>query len=105
MYRAGDAVDDVVAIRLAEGEGDVLKAAVSEIRESGAALSIRDLAIDGADLMRMGIPQGPEMGKIMRELLNAVLDDPRLNSKRELESFVKQLFPVPRSPFPEQDRS
>ena len=99
MSRAGDAVDDVVAIRLAEGEGDALGAAVAETRELGSALSIRDLAIDGVDLMRMGIQQGPEVGKIMRELLDAVLDDPRLNSKGELELFVKQLFPVPPSPF------
>ncbi len=99
MFRAGDAVDDVVAIRLAEGEGDALKAAVSEVRGSGAALSIRDLVIDGADLMRLGIPQGPEVGRIMRELLIAVLEDPGVNTKGELEALANQLFTLHPSPF------
>jgi len=103
MSRAKGAVDDIVAINVAQGdECNALESAVAQVRESGAALSIRDLAIDGADLMRIGIPKGPEMGRIMGELLSAVLGDPRLNTEQELEVLAEQLFPGPRSPFPPQ---
>jgi tRNA nucleotidyltransferase/poly(A) polymerase len=40
-----------------------------------------DLAIDGADLIEAGIPAGPLLGKILRALLDLVIDDPGLNHR------------------------
>ncbi|MDR1149294.1 MAG: HD domain-containing protein [Spirochaetaceae bacterium] len=48
------------------------------------ALSLKDLAVNGNDLMRTGIPCGKRMGFILRRLLEAVLDDPELNTKEKL---------------------
>jgi tRNA nucleotidyltransferase (CCA-adding enzyme) len=42
-------------------------------------VDVRDLAIDGGDLQREGIPPGPGMGKILHTLLDSVLDDPGHN--------------------------
>lgn len=41
----------------------------------GAALPHhRDLAISGRDLLELGLPQGPELGRILRTLLEEVGD-------------------------------
>jgi putative nucleotidyltransferase with HDIG domain len=48
------------------------------------AISLKDLAVNGKDLMRTGIPCGKRMGFILRQLLETVLDDPELNTKEKL---------------------
>lgn len=44
-------------------------------------LEIADLAVDGADLIKAGIAPGPQLGKILRALLELVIDDPALNQR------------------------
>lgn len=48
------------------------------------AFSLKDLAVNGKDLLRAGIPAGPETGAVLRELLEAVLEDPALNNRERL---------------------
>ena len=52
------------------------------------AITVGDLAIDGHDLMSMGIPAGPEIGHILRNLLEVVIDDPKQNEKKALLRIV-----------------
>ena len=47
-------------------------------------VDLNDLAVDGDDLRRAGIPPGPRLGKILAELLDWVLEDPRRNLPAEL---------------------
>jgi hypothetical protein len=47
-------------------------------------IEIADLAVDGEDLARAGIPPGPQVGKILRSLLAIVLEDPARNTHSEL---------------------
>ena len=51
---------------------------------------LKDLAINGHDLMSIGIKVGPEMGKILNELLNKVIDNPEINTKELLLEEVKR---------------
>jgi len=48
------------------------------------ALCIKDLAIDGTDLIKAGVTPGPKIGEILNALLEAVLEDPSENNKDEL---------------------
>jgi putative nucleotidyltransferase with HDIG domain len=57
---------------------------VEEVIAAGNAMSIKDLAVSGNDLIALGIPQGKHMGIILSELLEAVLDDPDLNTREKL---------------------
>ncbi len=45
---------------------------------------LRDLALDGNDLIEAGIPEGPAVGHTLKRLLAAVLEDPDLNSRDAL---------------------
>ena len=49
-----------------------------------SALSLKDLAVNGTDLMERGVAPGKHVGIILGELLEAVIDDPALNSRETL---------------------
>jgi tRNA nucleotidyltransferase (CCA-adding enzyme) len=55
-------------------------------------LELSDLAVDGDDLRRAGIPPGPALGKILHALLDRVIRDPSLNTPGWLVEEAKQLY-------------
>ena len=59
-----------------------------QVLESGAALEIKDLQISGRDLLELGVKQGPEMGRILKEVLEYVIENPEYNQKEELLGLV-----------------
>jgi len=59
------------------------------------ALSLKDLAINGKELIDLGVAPGRHMGIILNELLEAVLDDPALNTREklwEIAGKIKQRY-------------
>ncbi|MFP3947892.1 MAG: CCA tRNA nucleotidyltransferase, partial [Longimicrobiales bacterium] len=48
-----------------------------------------DLALDGRDLIRMGLEPGPRFGRILDHLLQKVLEDPGLNERETLAELVE----------------
>jgi tRNA nucleotidyltransferase/poly(A) polymerase len=52
---------------------------------------LRDLAVDGNDLIEAGFKPGPQLGRILDELLDAVVDEPALNTREELLARAKEL--------------
>jgi len=67
---------------------------IEEVLAHSRALSLKDLAISGNDLISLGIPPGKTIGIILNELLEAVLEDPDLNTKEKLMEIAgrKELF-------------
>ena len=61
-----------------------------EIIQDNDALSVADLKINGKDLIELGVKPGPEMGEILRSLLDKVLEDPELNNKDTLISIISK---------------
>jgi putative nucleotidyltransferase with HDIG domain len=53
-------------------------------RERNQPHRLADLAVDGHDLIAAGFRPGPELGRVLRELLHEVVDDPSLNTKDAL---------------------
>ena len=74
--------------RLREAQA-LAERAEAELR-SGAPLEIGDLAVGGEELRALGIPAGPLMGEVLRELLEAVTDDPSLNTPEALAELVRR---------------
>jgi tRNA nucleotidyltransferase/poly(A) polymerase len=68
-------------------------------------LSLKDLAVHGRDLQRLGIPSGPQMGQILQTLLHRVLDDPDCNSRTQLLSMARTEFAATLTPPQARDAS
>lgn len=45
---------------------------------------LADLAVDGGDLIELGFTEGPDLGRILDQLLDAVVEDPALNTREQL---------------------
>ena len=70
-----------------------LKAHVAKVVAQGAALSIKDLAIDGGTLMKtVGVKPGPEIGRVLRALLEEVVEEPSLNHPDTLLARARELL-------------
>lgn len=55
-----------------------------EICQKHECMNLKDLAVTGTDLIALGIPPGKEIGRILNQLLEIVLEDPERNTKEEL---------------------
>jgi tRNA nucleotidyltransferase (CCA-adding enzyme) len=54
-------------------------------------IEIADLAVDGEDLQKAGIKNGPAMGKALHALLEHVIENPALNTNAKLIEIAKTL--------------
>ena len=63
---------------------DVFEARLDALLAQTPCLSVRDLAIGGRELMAMGIPQGPRLGRILNRLLESVTDGTLENERTAL---------------------
>ena len=68
-----------------------LKERVQKELDKNSAISLKSLAVNGRDLMEAGIPAGKELGRILNELLNCVVEDPAMNTKEALLKTAKAL--------------
>jgi tRNA nucleotidyltransferase (CCA-adding enzyme) len=81
-----DASEDLARI-------EQLKAHVAQVIAQGAAFSIKDLAIDGRALITdLDVKPGPDIGRVLRALLEEVVDDPTLNEKAVLIARARDLL-------------
>lgn len=108
-------LDDLIALRLSDTYGQhnrplligspafklliELQDRIQQVQEAAAALSLKDLAVTGNDLIAAGIPAGKAMGAILRELFETVTDSPEMNTKEKLlplaGAIYKKLFQLP----------
>jgi hypothetical protein len=67
------------------------------VLKEDAALSVEDLAVDGRDLIALGLEPGPAFGRILEALLERVVDDPALNRRETLLEIVREEELAPRA--------
>ncbi len=94
-------VDDLIKVREADRIGSgVPKAKPYKIRHllfmiekvKRDPISPKMLKIDGNDVMKiLGIPPGPRVGYILNILLEEVLDEPKKNTRENLELRIQEL--------------
>ena len=63
---------------------------IRRILEENACLSLKDLAVNGRDLMQLGY-EGKAIGEALNELLAQVLDEKLPNEKDALLAFLRQV--------------
>jgi tRNA nucleotidyltransferase (CCA-adding enzyme) len=70
-----------------------LKVHVARVLAEGAALSTRDLKINGHDLIReLGVKPGPVIGEALDALLEAVTSDPAKNVREALLPLAREFL-------------
>ena len=70
-----------------------LRKTYEQIIKEGDCFCLKDLAVSGQDLIAMGMKPGPQIGKVLSDLLNRVIEDPSQNTKENLLSVAsKSIF-------------
>ena len=99
-----ESLGDVLALRRADQVGTCGKREISEsllsleerirrLRDTSAAFTLRDLAVSGSEVMEaLALKPGKAVGLILRELLEAVLDDPELNEREKLLGIARRFY-------------
>lgn len=96
-----DNIDDLIDVRIGDRLGSgVPKAVPYKLRHfkymvekvSKDPISVGQLKLKGDGLMKeLGISPGPKVGAILEVLLAKVIDDPKLNNKKDLLNIAKKL--------------
>ena len=77
---------ELVKDRLAQLEK--IKAKAEEIVAQGQCFSLKDLAVNGRDVIAAGIAPGPEVGRVLNGLLEQVLNGLVPNNREALLSLI-----------------
>ncbi len=99
-----DHLEDLYSLRMADIRGMSREAApddyyglrdlklrIADILDQDNAFTIKDLAVNGRDLMDvLEIKGGPVIGQILEFLLEAVLDDPAQNNREQLLKMARR---------------
>lgn len=96
-----DNLEDLFALRTADAlsrgreesldELAELKTRVAGELEAKHTVKVADLTVDGRDVIReCAIPPGPAVGRILADLLEKVLDDPRVNDRETLLGLLRE---------------
>jgi len=59
-------------------------------QERSSPHRLRELAVDGNDLIELGFRPGPQLGRILNDLLDAVVEEPALNTRDQLLARAKE---------------
>ena len=69
-------------------QADELERILERILAEGAAFSLRDLAVNGRDILALGVAEGPAVGDALAAALDAVIDERVKNDPEALQNFV-----------------
>ena len=83
---------DVARLRLAAGDDSTAEWLHAIEQASGAPHRTSDLAIDGSDLMTLGLAEGPRIGEVLATLVARVVEDPALNTREQLIEEARGLL-------------
>lgn len=95
LNRVGDSADDLMTLREADiaGKGaenrrnqatvDRQRELVEQARQAGAPTVQSMISVNGNDLLALGL-KGPQIGTVLRQLTNDVVEDPALNERSAL---------------------
>lgn len=88
-----DNADDILEIYRIETEPSVyddVQKGIQFILQEDVPLQVKDLDVDGSDVMGLGVQQGRMVGIILNELLDRVTEDPSLDQHEELKRIIEE---------------
>ena len=69
-----------------------LEQVFNQIIDAGDCLKIKDLQINGKDLIDMGVPQGQKIGEVLNAIFDQVVDNPQLNDRQILLNMAQSMI-------------
>lgn len=75
-----------------ERAADEVERALDEVLAAHEAFSLKDLAVGGRDVLALGVPAGPEVGRALSAALDAVVDGAVENDHEALARFLRERF-------------
>lgn len=69
---------------------DNIKRIYKQIKDKRQCLSIAEMAVNGDDLISLGMKPGREIGEVLGYLFDRVLENPELNDKEKLLELAKE---------------
>lgn len=61
------------------------------ILQKNQCVQKKDMAINGRDLIELGMAQGKELGRVLDELFNMIIEEPDLNTKEKLIELAHKI--------------
>ena len=89
--KRGDSLAHAPAYRGRAAVCDRLEALARELIARDQCVSLKTLAVKGGDLLALGMAPGPAMGRLLDQLLEAVLNGEAKNQREALLALAKQL--------------
>lgn len=96
-----DNLNDLFELQIADIKGSAKRDGIDKVLELESEcvrvlnekepMSVKDLDINGVDLMKMGIPQGIKIGEILNNMLEIVLEDPKENTFGRLVDIAESM--------------
>lgn len=72
---------------------DKMRNLVEQEKQNQSVFSPKDLAINGRDIMKiLGVSSGPQVGEIIKKLMDMVIQHPALNNRQELLNLVQTMY-------------
>jgi len=91
----GELFEELIKIREAYNFTDEIRQ-IRDIydnsREKGECMNLKDLAVNGEDLLEIGFEEGKKIGDVLNILLDAAIQNPEINSKSQLLSMAQKLM-------------
>lgn len=98
-----DSMEDLFAVKRADTLGqslyqrrekldyvDEFERLYHEVLEKNQCVTKKDLAVNGRDLIALGMEPGPRLGEVLDTLFERVLDTPELNTREQLLAMAQQ---------------
>lgn len=70
---------------------DRMETCLDAVLEHSQAFSVKGLAINGTDLIELGVQPGPEIGMLLDQALDAVIEEELPNTREALLGYVQHL--------------
>ncbi len=68
---------------------DILQKNLETVIAEKQCVSVKDLAVNGNDIMSLGVKEGKKIGELLQFLLETVMESPEKNEKDQLLSLVR----------------
>lgn len=91
LWRADTLAQSTYEQRQKLAQIDAVEKLYTEIREKNQCISLKTLEISGNDLIALGVPKGKQIGVLLNQLLEDVLQEPEHNTREYLMQKASEI--------------